>query len=183
MTAPERLASVLWDGRLRTFVTVSGGDPAVCLTEATVQGLQFLIERRSYEPWGLMFDRQSVYTAGGGPVWHARPEQYQALQQFGPGLRSWAVRLDPGSDWLEEREWRIVRPATNQPPAVPLAELRLAGLIVGDPSWTGARYAYRVAVATGQPGWGNFFPPIPPGLPRWWWNPSSARFQSLSPLF
>ena len=185
MSAPDRLASILWQGELLTFVTFSGGDPAVCFTEATLAGLQFMIKQRRYEPWGLMADRQSVYDAGGGPVWYARPEQYQALRQLDPRLRSWAVRLEPGSDWLEEREWRIVRSTTapGQPLAVPLSRLRLVGLIVGDPSWTGARYEYCVAAATGQLTWGSFFPPLAAGLPRWWWNPAHAQFQLLPPLF
>jgi hypothetical protein len=53
MAAPQRLASILWEARLRAFVTYSGGDPAICLTEATLNGLNFLIGRRHYQPWGL----------------------------------------------------------------------------------------------------------------------------------
>lgn len=182
MSAPDRLESILWDRGLRTFVTYSGGDPAVCFTEARQAGLEFLIQKRGYEPWGLLFDRQSVYDAGGGPVWYARPEQQQMLKQLDPRLLSWAVRLDPGSDWLHEREWRIARPAMISP-AVGLNELRLAALLVGDPSWNGVRYAYCVAAATGQPRWDYFLPPLPPGLPRAWWNPTTAQIQWLPPLF
>ena len=94
MTAFVRLESILWQQRLHTFVTFSGGDPAVAFTEAKLPGLQFLIEQRGYQPWGLLLHRQSVYDAGGGPVWHARPEQHAVLRQY-PRLRSWAVRLEP----------------------------------------------------------------------------------------
>lgn len=183
MSGPDRLASILWQQRLRTFVTYSGGDPAVCFTEAMEAGLKFMIQQQGYEPWGVMFDRQSVYNVGGGPVWYTRQAQHQMLMQLDPCLRSWAVRLDaPDSDWRWEREWRIVRPSASGQ-AVALSELRLAGLLVGDPSWTGVRYAYCVAAATGQPTWGNFFPPLPPGLPRGWWNPTTAQIQWLPPLF
>jgi hypothetical protein len=108
MTAPQRLESILWQSRLRAFVTYSGGDPAICLTEATLPGLGFLIGRRSYQPWGLVLDRQSVFDAGGGPVWYARPEEYYSVQKISSRVKSWLVRLEPGSsDWLEEQEWRV----------------------------------------------------------------------------
>jgi hypothetical protein len=69
MSAPDRLACILWQQQLRAFVTFSLGDPAVCFTEAKDEGLRFLIQRGKYEPWGLLFDRQNVYEVGGGPVW------------------------------------------------------------------------------------------------------------------
>lgn len=90
-------------------------------------------------------------------MWYARPEQRSFLERHAPGLLSWTVPLDPGSDWVHEREWRVSRPPTPTP-VVELTELRLAGLLVGDPSRTGARRAYRVAADTGQPRWDNFFP-------------------------
>jgi hypothetical protein len=92
-----------------------------------------------------------------------------------PNLQSWAVRLDaPNPDWTWEREWRIVRS-----PAVALHELALVGLLVGAASWTGVRYANCVSAATGQLESGNFFPPLPPGLPRFLWNYSNADFEQL----
>ena len=69
MTARQRLESILWQGKLWGFTTFSGGVPAVCFTEATLNGLNFMIGRRFYWPWGLVFDRQSIYDGGGGPVW------------------------------------------------------------------------------------------------------------------
>lgn len=79
MSAPERLASILWEGRPRAFVTFSQGDPAVCFTEATRPGFEFLVTQLAYQPWGLIVDRDSVYRAGGGPIWYARPTEYEAL--------------------------------------------------------------------------------------------------------
>jgi hypothetical protein len=137
MAAPQRLESILWESRLKAFVTYSGGDPAICLTEATLNGLNFLIGRRHYQPWGLVFDRQSVYDAGGGPVWYARPDEYFSLGRISSRVQSWLVRLEPGSsDWLEEREWRIPLSATAAPePALPLQALRLVALLVGNQNW------------------------------------------------
>ena len=179
---------------LRGFVPFSGGYPSVGLTESTPrQGLPFLIRDRGYHPWGLVFDRQSVFDAGGGPVWHARLDQWNKIKQLNdPDLRSWALRLDPASDsdWLEEREWRIPRPPipdqSSAPPScvVPLRELGLVALLVGNPSWNGVRVTNAIAVATGQLTHGLFFPLVlPPGLPRWWWNPTVGQIQALHPLF
>jgi len=179
MNGPDRLASILWEQQLRTFVTYSGAYPGVCFTEAMDAGMKFMIQTRGYAPWGLIFGRQSVYNAHGGPVWYARQEEFEWLGKHDPGLQSWAVRWDARrSDWRWEREWRIVRSS-----AVALPELELVGLLVGCPSWNGVRHAYRVNVATGQPTWGDFYPPLPPGLPRWLWEPTNGQFQQLSPLF
>jgi hypothetical protein len=173
LNAAARLASILWEGTLRTFVTFSGGYPATCFTEAKLDGLKFMIQRRGYQPWGLLFERQGVYSAGGGPAWHARTEEFDLLRQD-PRLRSWAVRLEAGySDWLEEREWRIVRNG-----GVPLQELLPVALLVGDSSWTGARW-------TQPPGYpaAYYYPPMASGLLRLYWNASNAEFQVLDPLF
>jgi hypothetical protein len=96
MAAPQRLASILWESRLRAFVTYSGGDPATCLTEATLNGLNFLIGRRNYQPWGLVFDRQSVYDAGGGPVWYARSDEYYSVRQISSRVQ---VNIQPIHVW------------------------------------------------------------------------------------
>jgi hypothetical protein len=184
MIAPQRLTSILQSQQLQSFTTYSGGDPAVCFTESTHAGIEFMLARRGYQPWALVFDRQSIYDAGGGPVWYARPEQYTALGMIDPGLRSWAVRLDPGSDWLEEQEWRIVLPARTDglTPVVPLTTLRLVAIIVGAPAWSGAAHRTATTLA-GVSQWGWFYPPLPPGLPRWWWNVSTGKLEPLNPLF
>jgi hypothetical protein len=186
MTPPKRLESILWDGHLRAFVTYSGGDPAVCFTEATwSDGINFLIRQRGYPPWGLVFSRNSVYNAGGGPVWYARTHEQRMLAQLGPRIQAWTVRLDVDSDWLEEREWRIPRTPQDPKTVVAISELELVGLLVGDPAWTGVRWAPCVPIGTttGQPQWGYFYPPIPPGLSRLWWDASTAQLVPLAPLF
>jgi hypothetical protein len=184
LTPCERLESILWEGQLRAFVTYSGGDPAVCFTEATVAGLKFLLRHRGYQPWGLLIERQTVFDAGGGPVWHARQEQCRMLSELDSRIRSWVVRFDSGSDWLEEREWRIVRDArADSPPVIRLNELRLLALLVGDEKWTGARIANCVPVGGSQARRGTYFPPGVGGVPRWRWNPVTADLESLPPLY
>jgi len=107
MTPEKRLESILWEGQVRTFETFSGGWPAVCFTEAGSLDAHYLIARRGYAPWGLIFNRQTVHAAGGGSVWYARHEDYEALGRMEDGqlcdrLRTWAVRVGPGSDWTWE---------------------------------------------------------------------------------
>jgi hypothetical protein len=190
MAAPQRLESILWESRLRAFVTYSGGDPAVCLTEATLSGLNFLIGRRSYQPWGLVFDRQSVYDADGGPVWYARPDEYYSLKdlyrsgKISSRIQSWLVRLEPGSsDWLEEREWRIpLSAAAAAEPALPLQALRLVALLVGDPNWSPTRVGWGVSPVTGAPFHGPIVPSLLAGVPRWWWNPTEGKLNQLPAL-
>jgi len=188
MSAPQRLESILWESRLRAFVTYSGGDPAVCLTEATPNGLSFLIGRRGYQPWGLVFTRQSVYDAGGGPVWYARPDEYHLVRSVNARVKSWLVRLEPGSsDWLEEREWRI--PLSNDPlsgevatePALPLHALHLAALLVGDQNWSPTRTG-RTTLPTGTQIQGPIVPRILIDIPRWWWDPNARQLYQLPAL-
>lgn len=184
MTAPQRLESILWQSRLRAFVTYSGGDPAICLTEATLPGLGFLIGRRSYQPWGLIFDRQSVYDAGGGPVWYARPEEYYSVQKISSRVKSWLVRLEPGSsDWLEEQEWRIpISASANPEPSLPLQALRLVALLAGRQDWLPTRYGWAPSPMTGDPVYGPTVPLSLVGIPRWWWNPADGKLYQLPPL-
>lgn len=172
MDASERLASILWQQTLRTFVTFSGGYPATCFTEAGYAGLQFMIQRHGYQPWGLIFHQQTVYDAGGGPAWHTRREQHDLLLQD-PRLRSWAVSFEAGSsEWLDEREWRVVRDDLS------LQEFRPSGLLVGHPSWTGVQWWQPPGQSPGY-----YFPPMAAGLPRLLWDYSLAQFQWLPPLF
>lgn len=173
MSGADRLAAILWDGYLRAFETFSQGPPAVCFTESTERGFKFLVETRAYHPWGLIVDRDSVYDAGGGPIWYARPAEYQRLADLAPDLRPWRVRLDETSDWLEEREWRIVlEPVAGTLPGIPLSKLKLVGLVVGDPQWTGARLHDGKLLP----------PPWAAGVPLYCWNQSSSELEYLPPL-
>lgn len=183
MTAAQRLENILWSGQLQAFVTFSGGAPAVCLTESRLPGVEFLIGQRGFAPWGLVFLRQGVFNAGGGPVWYARAEQFDELTEQ---QRVWAVRLEPPrSDWLEEREWRIPRamPNAGATPGVSLAELGPYAVIVGDLGWTGARHTTAIAADTGQHRQGLFYPHALRGVLRFWWNPATQRLEEHPPLY
>lgn len=186
MSAQDRLASILWRSELWAFTTYSGGDPAVCLTEATINGLGFLVRRRQYQPWGLVLDRQRVYDAGGGPVWYARGDEFYDLRQHcSTRTQARMVRLDAGSsDWLEEREWRI--PVTPSPApqqaVVPLASVGVVAVIVGDPVWAPVRQDWAPSRVTGRMEFGPVVPGVLSGIPRLWWNSGSSQFFSLPPM-
>ncbi|WP_067985294.1 hypothetical protein [Nocardia caishijiensis] len=175
LDAVERMESILTDGAISPFVTYSGGMPSVCMTEATQAGVSYLIETRGYEPWALMFDRQHVYAAGGGPVWYARPDEYQMLKDD-ERLRTWAVELSGQSDWSHEREWRIPRPADSRgiAPPIPLSELGFCGVLVGDPDWDPRIFAHDPNLGIGHlPHHWDFLPlPALVGIPRYLWNPA-----------
>ncbi|HEY3894757.1 MAG TPA: hypothetical protein VGL88_05250 [Pseudonocardiaceae bacterium] len=177
MTGSERLGSILWEGQLRAFRTFSQGHPAVCFTESTVVGLTFLLQNRPYRPWGLIVSRDSVYDAGGGPVWYTRRPEYENLKRLGDHIRPWTVKLDGyNSDWLEEREWRIIPDPVGDPPSVmPLSRLKMVALLVGDPQWIPPRPP---GVAQ-QPG---LIPSSAAALPQFWWNASVQQLQLLPPL-
>ncbi|WP_432830529.1 hypothetical protein [Dactylosporangium sp. CA-092794] len=185
MSAQERLASILWSGQLWAFTTHSGGDPAVCLTEATLNGLGFLITRRQYQPWGLVFDRQKVYEAGGGPVWYVRGDEYYELRQTcSTRAQARMVRLDTGSsDWLEEREWRIPIAPLPGPyqAAVPLASLGVVAVLVGDHAWAATRHDWAVSPVTGRTEYLPVVPAALSGIPRWWWSSAHNQFFALQP--
>jgi hypothetical protein len=181
MGGSERLASILWDGYFRAFRVYSQGDPVVCFSEATRAGITFFMRNRSYQPWGLIVDRDSVYRAGGGPVWYARTTEYKALPKHPSRFRSWAVELaGHKNDWLEEREWRIPREPQVPKTVVELSELQPVGVLVGDPDWAGVRWADS---ASGELPGGYVSPPASRGLLRYWWDSSSAQLRQLATLF
>ncbi|MBF6456440.1 hypothetical protein [Nocardia cyriacigeorgica] len=178
----ERMESILTDGAISAFVTYSGGMPSVCMTEATWVGVSYLVESRGYKPWALMFDRQKVYDAGGGPVWYARPDEYKALKD-NTRLRTWAVELSDQSDWSHEREWRVPRPADSGgiAPSIPLLELGFCGVLVGDAAWDPRTVAHDPNLGVGNlPTHWDFLPsPALVGIPRYWWNSAESSIVRL----
>lgn len=173
-----RMESILKDEAISAFVTYSGGMPSVCMTEATQAGVHYLIETRGYAPWGLMFDRQHVYAAGGGPVWYTRPDEYRMLKGD-ESLRTWAVELSEQSDWSHEREWRIPRPASSSglAPSISLSELGFCGVLVGDHAWDPRIWAHDPNLGIGDlPTHWDYLPmPALYGIPRYWWNPAEHK--------
>lgn len=129
MTAEARLHQILWQQQLSGFPPFGAASPMICFSESPPDHLGWLL-RRGWQPWGLVFTRQSLYQVGGGPVWYTRSPQYDELSE---AHRSWAVRLDANpyrkSDWLHEREWRVPHPGLYLPPGSVVA------VITGRPDW------------------------------------------------
>jgi hypothetical protein len=124
LTPRERLLRILVEGRLRAFTMFNTGHKAVCFTESTRRGVQWLIGQRRYEPYGVAFARQTVFERGGGPALYVRGDEWSAVAQWPPTMRARATRFWPGaeaegdeslahevssrSEWLVEREWRAL---------------------------------------------------------------------------
>jgi hypothetical protein len=129
MSPETRLYSILWQQQLRGFAPFGADDPMICFSESPPEHLSWLL-RRGWQPWGLVFARQSLYQVGGGPAWYVRSPQYDELS---PAHRAWAVRLDANpsrrSDWLHEREWRVPHPWIHLPAGSVVA------VITGHPDW------------------------------------------------
>lgn len=127
----ERLSSILWDGTLYGQVPYGGTLQAVSLSEASPDHVSWLVNARGFPPWGLIVGRQAVYDAGGGPVWYARRDQYEALR--GTPAAEWTVRYeatpDRRSGWTHEQEWRLHGAQLDLRALVPI------GVLVGDPGW------------------------------------------------
>ncbi|MEV1295205.1 hypothetical protein [Pseudonocardia sp. NPDC049635] len=147
MTPQDRLTSILWDGAIRSTIPFGATQHAVSMSEASADHIAWLVKEQGFPPWGVMFGRQAVYDAGGGPVWYARPEQFAAVR--GTAAAEWAVRYETTptsrSDWTHEREWRIHGPTVN------LRELVPFGVLVGDEAWQPLRWERHMVTADGTP--------------------------------
>lgn len=129
LDARRRLANILITKRIYAFSTFySCGDPVVCFTEATLEGMRTLVGDR-YEPWGLEFAKDQVFQRGGGPALYVRGDLWTSFAQsdlptslkaFGtpywpgvdwpptpPGTLYVKSILDTSTQWVHEREWRI----------------------------------------------------------------------------
>ncbi|OLT12269.1 hypothetical protein BJF78_24730 [Pseudonocardia sp. CNS-139] len=117
MSPEERLTNILWEQAIWGTAAFRSGPNAVSFSEVSGAHLHWLIYSRGFPPWGLIFDRQTIYNAGGGPVWYARREQAAAASQA--GLSEWVVPFDTTwgarSDWVHEQEWRLPREGWRPP--------------------------------------------------------------------
>jgi hypothetical protein len=181
MDPQERLENILWEGVLRGSRGFSRPDTpkTVSFSESPGDHLRWLIRDKGWPSWGLVFHRQAIYEAGGGPVWHVRTE---TLCELSSDLAAWAVRLDttPGqvSEWLHEREWRLRRDAFELDPSM------MRAILVGDPEWEPVREVWTggcvdIAGLPAAPGSlhavaDERVPGLPPlwrKLPRWYYDP------------
>ena len=94
LTPAQRLDNILWEQQILGFAPfgAAADQPMVCLSESPLDHLQWLLRSRGWPPWGVVLSRQWVFTVGGGPVWYARPGQYETLTRT---QWPWAVRLGP----------------------------------------------------------------------------------------
>jgi hypothetical protein len=178
----ERLDSILWEGRIRAFRPYGGTRPVVCFSESDRGGVEALLEVAGWQPWGLVVRRDWAWSLGGGPVWYVRDDlRSQAASSLGGELDSWLVRTDPSSsDWLHEREWRILRDAASSSAAVSLGIGDLVAIIVGDKSWEPSLVpTMDINPSTGTLGCVDQTPPLAV-VPRWYWN--GRRLEALDPV-
>lgn len=132
MTAADRLESIIIEEQLLGFPPFGAGSDqqTVCFSEAPVDHLKWLMRQRGWLPWAVIFTRQTIYNAGGGPVWYARTPQARTAA---PEQRPWIVRFEADatawSDFVHEREWRLMSPVLQ------LSPVNVAGIITGFPSW------------------------------------------------
>lgn len=108
LTAQERLQQVLKQQKILAMKTFYAEIPVVCFTESTRAGLNYLFSNAGYKPWGIVFERETIYSAGDGPVFHFRGDEYRHKQLLPERMRARVIEYSPGrAEWLEEREWRI----------------------------------------------------------------------------
>ena len=147
MDGHARLTSILSQRRLRAHHPYwSQGNPCICFTEATRDGLREFVRRGLYEPWGLGFTKDHWFRRGAGPAFYVRGTDWAALEESNlpPEIKTFATPFWPGADpdpgegplehhlarptqWAHEREWRLS--ATDQEPLVPF-ELQALRLLV-----------------------------------------------------
>jgi hypothetical protein len=127
-----RLSSILRSGAILGSRPYGTPTHVVCFTESTLDGIGHLISDRGYEPWGIVFAKDVVYAAGGGPVHYVRDDEWAGYREHLPAaMVSRAVRFAPGTaDWSHEREWRV--PAIGSPPMFSFDLTSVYAIIVGD---------------------------------------------------
>lgn len=109
---------------------IRGAYSCVCFTEAPVRSLaQGLVNSAAYSrymPFGVVFDKQFIFTQGGRPVIYQPEEEFYKLNEE---LRWRHVRYEPPTiDFTWEREWRLQTDKLNFDPSV-------SALVVPDESW------------------------------------------------
>jgi hypothetical protein len=123
----QRLVEILRDGEIRAFPAFDGmNEPVACFSESTHAGVCSLVAAARYDPYGIGFQKNVIFRAGGGPAFYVRGDEWQHAYAMAEAIRFRAVRFWPGasgspgevlpdflageSDWLHEREWRVRGP-------------------------------------------------------------------------
>ena len=188
MDARQRLSAILSEEKFLAFPPFGATAPCVCFSECSPEHLAYLIGIGRFEPWGVVLNRASILSIGGGAVAYVPDAVYRAFQLA--GLAHWAVRTATDSTWLNEREWRLPTPAGEEDHWVEIHGL--SALLIGDADWRPEPVATAwVDGSTGEqlpgPG-GNPFAEAYTELPRLWresaiwvWNPDSTSVTPYSP--
>jgi hypothetical protein len=124
MSPRQRLLRIVVERRLLAFPMFGVNARAVCFTESTTAGNQWLVRKRRYPPYGIAFKKQAVFERGGGPAFYVRGDEWDAVTAWPEALKARATRFWPGADptdgellahhlesrseWIIEREWRAL---------------------------------------------------------------------------
>ena len=141
-TAEGRLAEIVQSGRLRGWPVPLSRDPVICFSELSTAALRGQLSncftgRGPYAPWGLIFNKSALISAGARPVWYMDDAELSATDTLPTPMRDRRVRYTPvgsGIDWTHEREWRICF-GTAANAYLALSSSLLAGVLVGTGKW------------------------------------------------
>ena len=140
----------------------------VCFSESTPTGIDYLIAKKGYAPWGIVFKKDKIFAEGGGPALVVRGDHWADFQQCPPGLRSMGVRLEPGeSEWTHEREWRA--PAGGTGLSFGFDKTDVVALIIGSADWPEEEMVYGYDHWQGDYDWTQVEPDWATGHERWVW--------------
>jgi hypothetical protein len=133
----ERLRAIIRDGRLiASHRMIRGGYRCVSFTEAPPHAFTRPLTRyfpfNRYSPFGLMFDKTSIFERGGRHVIYQTDAEFHLLldEQRWRHVR-YEPRRDPAIDFTWEREWRI---SCDELPFTP----EEAVIVVPDQQWADA---------------------------------------------
>lgn len=135
MTPMQRLDAILRERQFLAFAPFgaakqgegASGTPCVCLSESPPEHLDHLIVMRGFTPWAIVTTREKVNSFGGGAVAYVPPQVHEKFIEA--GLGHWAVRTEPHSTWMHEREWRVPRPMGRA------GLTSVTAILIGDPDW------------------------------------------------
>lgn len=178
LTPAGILDLIVTEERLLAKPTFGTDRRVVCLSESDTSGVEALLSTGQFEGWGVVLRRDWVWRMGGGPIWYARDDAWQAVRdRDDQDLLQWMVRTSPHTaDWLHEREWRI--PISDD--YLELSLEAVVALLVSDPEWQPFRPTPTVQWGDGQLAAVEVTNYIASEVPRWYWD--GRRIAILPPL-
>ncbi|QIF04718.1 hypothetical protein [Roseimicrobium sp. ORNL1] len=160
--AYETLRKILWEQRLvGGSKFIRGGHRCVCFSETPLGALSSgLVNTQGfsrYSPFGILFQKNYIFSIGGRPVIYQPDSEFSLLP---PEIQWRHVRLElectPPIDFTWEREWRIPIEVLEFSPAQVIVILpnesfkrRLDAEICGESFY----YAWSLTTVLGDVGW------------------------------